>query len=300
MSETNNLTTLQELEEMLTRYKGQLNQEQSEEILSKVKEANLLIPVNFPQDESLAKIQEEMSKGAGKVKLPPEAKPVPVLIKNDKGNQFLAVYTSPQQIPKEQKHNGVIEMKFEGCINYSKDARHKVDGIVVNPFTHNFIMRVRKEQQVTVAQFHMLARKNIEYVIFPHSIYTGDKAYFDSISSEKLYKLMVDQYAGKVECPYTEEDFYVMQLGVTEQLDLIQISMPVQKIEAGLCLRIYVTWNKTSNIPGYYMITQDEEKDKRKFFYMNHQGELTDLGDAPVESAEMQNVIDRETKLADA
>lgn len=291
---TENQTKLQEIEGLLETYKKGMTPEQSRELMGKMRDVRFIVPVTFPQDETLAAMQAEVARTGQPVRLPKDAKPIPVLIQNPNKEQFLAVYTSLAQIPKDTKHNGVIEMTFEACMNYAKNAKSPVTGVVVNPFSNNFIVKPRVEQQVTPAQFHGLARKNVEYVLLPHSIYTKGKEYFDSINSEVLFQFFKDQYQNKLPIPYTEDDFEVMQLGISPQLDLIHMSMPTKKLEKGGCIRVYATWHKGADRAGYYMIVRGEDKSERKFLYMDDTGKASDLGEAPIESVEMQQVMDLE------
>ena len=126
-----------------------------------------------------SQLKAEVERTGRPVKLPQDARPTPILIQNPNKENYVAIYTSMKQIPDTIKHDGCVQMKFDGCMNYAKQAGNTVHGVVVNPFTHNFIMKVRKEQKVTPEQFHMLARKNVEFVLFPHSIYSNGKDYFD-------------------------------------------------------------------------------------------------------------------------
>lgn len=291
---TENQTRMQEIEGLLEEYKKGMTPEQSKNLMDKMHDARFIVPVTFPQDETLAAMQEEMMRTGQPVRLPKDAKPIPLLIQNAKKEQFLAIYTSPAHLPKDKKHNGVIEMTFDACMNYAKSAKNPVAGVVVNPFTNNFIIKPRMERQVTPAQFHLLARKNVEYVLLPHSIYTKGKEYFDSIDSEVLFQFFKDQYQNKLPMPYTKDDFEVMQLGICPQLDLIHMSMPAKKLEQGSCIRVYATWHKGADRPGYYMIVRGEDKSERSFLYMDSTGKATDLGEAPVESVEMQQIMDLE------
>ncbi|MDD7640883.1 MAG: SseB family protein [bacterium] len=291
---TENQTRMKEIEELLTKYKAGITQEQSAELMEKIRGARFIVPVTFPKDETLAAMQEELARTGQPVRIPKDAKPIPILIQNPNKEQFLAVYTSFAQLPKEGNANGVIEMTFEVCMNYVKSSKVPVVGVVINPFSNNFIIRPRKDQQVTPAQFHVLARKNIEYVLLPHSIYTKGKEYFDGIDSEVLLQFFKDQYQGKLPLPYTKDDFEVMQLGISPKLDLIHMSMPTKKLEQGGCIRVYATWHKEAEHAGYYMIVRGEDKSQRHFFYMDESGKTTDLGEAPVESVEMQRVMDLE------
>ena len=291
---TENQTRMQEIEGLLEIYKKGMTPEQSNELVKEMHDVRFIVPVTFPQDETLAAMQAELARTGQPVRLPKDAKPIPILIQNPNKEHFLAIYTSLVQLPKDAKHNGVIEMTFDACMNYVKNAKNPVVGVVVNPFSDNFIIKPRMEQQVTPAQFHMLARKNVEYVLLPHSIYTKGKEYFDSINREVLFQFFKDQYQNKLPIPYTEDDFEVMQLGIHPKLDLIHMSMPTKKLEQGGCIRVYATWHKDANRPGYYMIVRGEDKSERKFLYMDDTGKTSDLGEAPVESVEMQQIMDLE------
>ena len=291
---TENQTRMQEIEGLLETYKKGMTPEQSNELVKKMHEARFIVPVTFPQDETLAAMQEELARTGQPVRLPKDARPIPILIQNPNKEHFLAIYTSLAHLPKDAKHNGVIEMTFDACLNYVKSSKNPVTGVVVNPFSNNFIIKPRTEQQVTPAQFHVLARKNIEYVLLPHSIYTKGKDYFDSINSEVLFQFYKDQYQNKLALPYTEDDFEVMQLGIDPKLDMIHMSMPTKKLEQGGCIRVYATWHKEADRAGYYMIVRGENKSEHKFLYMDDTGKASDLGEAPIESVEMQQIMDLE------
>ena len=274
-----------------------LTKEHVDTIMNQLRQGMFIIPVKMQDDDRLAELKAEVERTGRPVKLPEDARPTPILIQNPNKENYVAIYTSMKQIPDTIKHDGCVQMKFDGCMNYAKQAGNTVHGVVVNPFTHNFIMKVRKEQKVTPEQFHMLARKNVEFVLFPHSIYSNGKDYFDGINEETLYRLFRDQYANKLPVPYTQDDFAVMQLGISADMDLIHIDMPSKQRVAGGCIRIYATWTHEKNQAGYYMIVQGEKPGERRFLYMNDQGKVTDYGEAPVESVEMQTVLEKEKEM---
>ena len=291
---TDNQTQMKEIEELLELYKKGMTPEQSGELVRRMRDLRFIVPVTFPQDDTLAVMQAELAHTGQPVRLPKDAKPIPLLIQNPQKEQFLGLYTSLAQLPKDAKHSGVIEMTFDACMKYVKNEKNPVVGVVVNPFSNNFIIKPRTEQQVTPEQFHILARKNVEYVLLPHSIYTRGKEYFDSINAGVLFQFFKDQYRDKLPLPYTEDDFEVMQLGISPQLDLIHMSMPAKKLEQGSCIRIYATWHKGADRAGYYMIVRGADRSDRQFLYMDDTGKATDLGEAPIESVEMQQIMDLE------
>ncbi len=291
-----NLVLMKTIEDLLEGYKSGMTPEQSKHLMEKMDAGRFLVPVNFPQDETLAAMQEAQAKAGGPVPLPKGARPIPVLIQNAQSEQFLAIYTSPAQLRPDIKSTCVIEMPFQACMAYAKNPDNPVRGIVVNPFTDNFVMRPRETRQVTPAQFHAIARKNVEYALLPHGIYTKGKEYFDSIDGEALFRLYDDQYRDKLQNPYTADDFEVMQLGVSPKLDLIYMAMPAKKLSEGDCIRAYATWHLVAGKPGYYMVTLGAEKGSRKFVYLDEKGRAADLGEAPAESAEMQRVMELEAE----
>lgn len=297
---TENQTRMKEIEDLFDKYKTEMTPEQTEEMLRLVREGRFIVPVTFPEDEALKAMQEEQIRTGKPVPLPKDVKPIPVLLQNPNKERFLAIYTSFKQLPKASGDaNGVVEMTFDACMNYVRNAKIPVLGVAVNPFSNNFIIRAKKDQQVTAAQFHLLARKNIEYVLFPYNLYTKGKEYFDGIDNEVLYGFFQDQYQNKLPIPYEKSDFEVMPLGIHPKLDLIYISMPAKKMEPGIGIRLYATWHKEAEHAGYYMIVRGEEKNERCFLYIDEQGRRTDLEDVPVESAEMQRVMELELERYD-
>ena len=88
---TENQTRLQEIEGLLESYKKGMTQEQSNELVAKMRDARFVVPVTFPQDETMAAIQEEIIRTGKPVQLPKDAKPVPILIQNSKKEHFLAI-----------------------------------------------------------------------------------------------------------------------------------------------------------------------------------------------------------------
>lgn len=269
---------VQEAEMLLERNKKGMTKEQTDEMLGMLHELKFIIPVNFVKDKG------------------PDVKTVPVLIQNPGKEFFLAAFTKQSQIPEHMTYNGLIEMNLDACVKYVQASDSTIHGVAVNPFSHNFLLKLRKQKQVTEEQFHMLARKNVEFVLLPHDIYTKDKDFYDSIDAPFLYQMFCSQYHNKLPIPYEADDFEVMQLGIREDMDMIHISMPTKKIGPGSCERIYITWNKTDNKPGYYMIVRGAEKGSRDFVYIAQNGETKKLMDAPVESMEMQQILDLEDK----
>lgn len=285
---------VQEAEMLLERNKKGMTKEQTDEMLGMLHELKFIVPVNFIKDEAFEKMQKEMKESGKPVALSRDTKTVPILIQNPDKEQFLAAFTQQSQIPEHMTYNGLIEMNLDACVKYVQASNSAIHGVAVNPFSHNFLLKLRKQKQVTEEQFHMLARKNVEFVLLPHDVYTRDKAFYDSIDAQLLYQMFRGQYQDKLPLAYEQDDFDVMQLGIRSDMDMIHISMPTKKLAAGSCERIYITWDKNDNRPGYYMIVRGTEKGSRDLVYIAGNGETKKLMDAPVESMEMQLILDLE------
>ena len=61
---------------------------------------------------------------------------------------------------------------------------------------------------------------------------------------------------------------------------------------APLCFRIYVTFNPQTKEAGYYTIEMGKEKNTRMLGELRADGTRADHGEAPVEGAELQKIMD--------
>ena len=70
---TDNQKLMQEIESFFEAHKNGLTPEESGGLIEKMRDAMLIVPVNFPQDETLAAMQKELSRTGAPVKLPKDA-----------------------------------------------------------------------------------------------------------------------------------------------------------------------------------------------------------------------------------
>ena len=350
MTPEENIAVLKEVEAKLDAMKQAkaATPEDMKLITGKLDAAMVLMPFVF-EDPSLAeKLAEETRRTGKPAPVPKDTKTKPMLINNKDGQCFMGIYTSPGQIPSHVNKNGIMNIPFKQVLAIAADPSKGLEGIVINPFSHNVILKASRvpvdpktgvatgsvgatgattgsvamadttgagaahgagvagaslgagatgaSQGMSPEKIAFLSRQNVEYVLLPRSIYSEGKDYFDALNEQVLYSLFAGQFLGAVKNPYATSDFNVMSLGVSETLDLVSIEMPAKGRTEGLCRQIYVTWDKDKNRAGYYMIVKRDTGDK--LIFVESDGRLKDLGDAPIESNEMGTIIEEEAKRA--
>ena len=110
--------------------------------------------------------------------------------------------------------------------------------------------------------------------------------------TDLVNQIFANSYKESKLYPFTEEDYSVMALDIAEDLTLIRIDLPDKKMAPTLCYRIYITFNPTTKKAGYYTIEMTKEKDVHLLGEVLADGKHTDHGNAPVEGAELQQIMD--------
>ena len=84
-----------------------------------------------------------------------------------------------------------------------------------------------------------------------------------------------------------------MPLNINEELLLIRLDLPEVKAPAQLCYRIYITLNpKNEKQIHYFTIERGKEKGERNLGAIGSDGKHYTFGEAPVEGAEIQRIMD--------
>lgn len=299
MTPEENSKKLLEIENRLGEMKQQNDSKQLTAVFDELKDLQVLVAILIDDPAKAKQLEEEARAKGEPLKLTPDIKTRPLLVKNAEGLSFIGIYTSPSQIPAKVEKNGILTMPFAHVLQFANNSKGAVAGAVINPFSHNVIVRtgvnktVGQGKAITPEQAHGLARTNVEYVLFPREIYTKGKEYIDAISEEVLYNLFKEQYSTNgLSNPYKQNMFDVMSYGIRADMDLVSIGMPSINIQEGTCSRIYVTYNTEKNEAGYYMIAN--KSGANKLLFINNQGHMTELGDAPAESLELTTILEKE------
>ena len=287
-----------QIEELLLKMKNNEVKKTPEELMKDIRETRFFIPVNFKNEEALKEMAKQLE-GNEKIKVPENANPVPVLIVDEKTKeQFMGIYTDQAQIPNSIRRNGIIQMPFDSVMSYSTVPEHKVTGVVINPFTQNFVMRInRAPQNLTPEQFHMLARRNVEFGLWPSSLYKEGKEFFDKFTEEYMFECYKVQYNNGLPCPINKKDIQAMNLGISATLDLISVNLPERGAKDGAAIRLLMTWDNEKNRGGYYVITKGSKENPARFLFLAPDKSSVEVGEVPPEgSGAMDAVLEFEAK----
>lgn len=279
--------TNDKLEAVIKEYMKERTQEKLAEVLNLMHPTKLLVPAMLKEN----------------------AQPEPCFLRNNNGDQVLAVFTSKVQIPDEPKAQAIVSVPFTVCNSMVANDDLKLLGMVVNPFTDNLFLgkdlvkrlheadkKMGQPQQVklTAEQFQIFVKKQVEFGILPKRLFTEKEAFINKLFEEKeafVNRIFAEVYKEPKLNPFTAEDYGVMTLNVAEDLKLVRIDFPNQGIVAPLCYRVYMTFDPITKKAGYYMIEKRLEGDQCLLGGFGEDGKHIAYGIAPVEGAEMDRII---------
>lgn len=237
-------------------------------------------------------------------------RPTPCLIRNGSGEQFLAVYTSKEQIPKEPKSQALLNMPFPSCNSIVVKEELKLNGMVINPFTDNLVLKLElvqklheadekaskmRQVKMTPEQFDVFMKKQIQFGILPKRLFSEGEEFMTKLCAEKetfVDQVCADVYKQPGLYHYSENDYSVMALDIAENLTLVRIDMPEKGRGPSLCCRVYITFDPQTARARYFTIELTKDKDVRMLGEVLSDGKHTEHGPAPVEGAELQKIID--------
>ena len=224
---------------------------------------------------------------------------------------YFPIYTNIAQIPKEPKFDLIMNMPFKSCYTLALNEGMGTKGLVLNPFSDN--LRFKKElleaikqedemlaagaKQVRISprQFQNMMRQKAEFRDLPLRLYGGKAEFVQQLSDEKealVNEIYQKAFQQPELYPYGESDFSVMALNISDELLLVRIDLPEIKDQVQLCHRIYVTLNPATEEVNYFTIEQGKEKGERRFGGITSEQKHVEYGEAPVEGAEIQRVMD--------
>ncbi len=276
------------LEEAIREYAADRTKERLSEVLNLLRPTKLFVPAMLKAPDQ----------------------PVPCFLKNNSGDQFLVVYTSKAQIPAEPKSQALLSMPFPACNNIVVKPELKLAGMVINPFSDNLILKTElveklheadlkapqmRQVKMTQEQFRVFVRKQVEFGILPRRLFTEGKEFIDKLCEEKeafISEIYAEAFKDPKFYPFSVNDYSVMALDIAEDLTLIRVDLPESALTPPLCVRVYLTFNPLTGKAGYYTIEVTQDKNSHLLGEMCADGKHSDHGNAPVEGAELQKIID--------
>ncbi|MBP3488656.1 MAG: SseB family protein [Roseburia sp.] len=236
--------------------------------------------------------------------------PTPCFLKNNNGEQFFVAYTSKAQIPPEPKSQALLAMPFPACNNIVVKPELKLNGMVINPFSDNLVLKIElieklheadqkapqmKQIKMTPQQFDVFVKKQVEFGVMPKRLFTEGETFVEKLCDEReafVNEIFAATYKEAKLNPYTESDYSVMALDIAEDLTLIRVDLPEKGMIPTLCYRVYITFNPQTKKAGYYTIEMTKEKDVHMLGQILPGGKREEIGEAPVEGAELQKIMD--------
>ena len=276
------------LEEAIKEYATERTREKLTEVLDLLRPTRLLVPAMLKTPDQ----------------------PTPCFLKNSDGEQFFVAYTSKEQIPKEPKSQAILNMPFPACNNIVVKPELKLAGIVINPFSDNLILKTELVQKLhevdqsapgprkvkmSAEQFHVFVKRQVEFTVFPRRLFTEKEDFVEKLCDERerlVNQMFADAYKDTKLYLHGEGDYSVMALDIAEDLTLIRVDLPEQGLVPPLCHRVYITFNPLTKKAGYYTIEKSAEQDGRILGGMLADGSHVNYGEAPVEGAELQKVME--------
>ncbi len=242
-----------------------------------------------------------------------EQKPVPFFLKNNQGEQYLAVFTSKEQANEEIKKQPVLLMPFPVCNSIVANDQFDLKGMVINPYTDNLILRKElvlklhladqelakqmKEKKATMTpeQYTQLIRRQVEFQLLPKRLFTEGEDFVNLLCKEKeavvceIYENLGKE--AKVNL-YVPSDFSLMALNINPQLLLVRLDMPSKGAGVPSCQRVYLTFNPETKQAGYYTIERLQGVKELRLGEVKPDGTHVDLGEAPVEGVQLEKIME--------
>lgn len=280
-----------EVEEQMKAYAKKRTPENLNALVEKLRQSRLLVPANLNDKKQ----------------------PMPCLIKSPEGDLFLPVYTSREQIPKEPKSEVVINMPYLAVNQLAAKKEGNTAGIVINPFSDNLVFKTplidkieeaeklrragvqKKTMQLTPEQYMCFERRQFEFGFLPKRFFEQKKEMLDALCDKKeayIDELFEESYQQKRMYPYLPEDFSVMVMSISEELLVVRVDLPNRDMGVPSCWRVYFSWNSRTEKGRYFTIEKTDDRKRNLLGEIADDWKRIDRGEAPVEGAELQRVLD--------
>ena len=291
------------LEEAIKTFKGNQTNENLAKIIMQLERATVMQPAMLPRETDMRKVQsliEESQGGKVPVKLTGQTQPRPIILKNDKGDQFFAVFTNQSQIPAGQKYPAMMFLPFKACSQTAAKEELKLTGIVLNPFTDNLVLHRAALEMMNKKTAQILTEDKIARDGLSGDFYNDKQGFMEKIGKEKeSYVLACYQEAYKKEkgdkasFPYRQEDFGVIILNISDTLHMARIGLAEGGAVKGVCLSAFCCYNPQTDEGVYYLIQRGPGKQKNRLLTVDEQGACADVGEAPEEGSELYELMER-------
>ena len=288
------------LNEAMETYAKDSSKENLLVLMQEARKGRYLIPARFSRKLNDLELQRlKMGKP-----LPPDQQPgmVPILVKNQKDDQFAPAFTSQEALlAAPEAYPVVINVDFDEVMRIASQDPTKVKGIILNPFTNRLVLHpefinairrmkegeasgktngVQQEVKMTLPEFQAATRRNIEFGILPNLLF-GEPEKFTGMLEEQenfLFDLYRKPFGDHIPCSYEKTDFDVMSLNIREDASVISIDLP-EPDQPGMARSIYVVHNPQTDKYRYFVVEYRPEGER--FIELTEDKKVQDHGEAP-------------------
>lgn len=246
-------------------------------LMELLERAVVLVPTLAPQ--GLGEEAQKMMQQGRQVQLPKDAKIMPCLLRKENGEQIFPIFTSIAQIPKDKKSPAVVAIPFFSCVAMVMSNQEKVESIVLNPFTHNVVlpkailevaekrrtaMQQTKTIRMTEKQFQELVQNRVALYLLPRYLFEHKEEGMRNLQKEEgnfIVQFYRDAYpeGKKDSVAVTPDEFSVMTLSLTDNMLMVRVDMPSEKVKKGECYRIYAVLLRDTQEILYYTFEKTED-----------------------------------------
>lgn len=294
------------LEHMMDEMKRLKETTISNELMEELRSTTLVMPAVLPGNTSPEAMRQFIENQKKNKSLPRGVNPAPCMIQNGQGEDYIPLFTSMEELKKGNKGFPLsLNVKFDTAAEIVQKNENIV-GLVVNPFSHNLVMQLNRDklqkkveqaqsEEITVEQYHALARRQMEAAYLPSQLFEKKEQMVDRLCQGKgalLREMYEELYQEEVACPYTEEDFELLTLNISDSLQVTQIAMPEKHRYPHLCQSVIVGFDRERNKIWYYAIVYEGKNQTSSLVQVTEKGEPKNLGEAPAEGSEITRVME--------
>lgn len=293
------------LEEAIAAFRADKERDSYVKVMEILERSVVLVPAMPPKD--IAPELMEQLKAGKPVQFSKDTKIVPCLLRKETGEQALPIFTSPQQIPEDKKSPMVMAMPFMGVIAMVTANRDKVVEVVVNPFTEIMVLNQSilevaekrrqalgqaKTVQLTPDQFRDFAHNRVSLHLLPKYLFEHGLKGLEDLQREEgalVLRFYDEVYPKGKTYSYRAEDFSLMTLNLTDNIQLTRLDMPDEADKKGLCYRVYAVYKRDAQEVLYYAL--ENTKDGNMIAQVRQGGGHEILVPVPDNGAEIEAVI---------
>lgn len=281
-----------EAEERIKIYMKEKTTQNLNALIESIRTCRVLIPANMSEEDK---------------------KPYPCLIDSPAQGKYLPIYTSKEQMPESPKSDVMINMPFLAANQMAASQGEKLDGIILNPFSDNLIFKrqlverieevekarsaapQQKTMQMTPEEYLLFERKQFEFGYLPRRFFAQGKQMMEDLCEKKedyIDQFFEDCYQQKRMYPYLPEEFSVMVMNISKELQIVRVDLPARDMGYPSCWRVYFAWNEVTGRGRYFTIERTRNENVNLLGEFGPDFNHIDHGQAPVEGAELQRIID--------